>query len=389
MADQKKNRKKVLIASCILAALIVGSSSFAWFTSQDEVVNKLSATNGYDVAIVEDFTPPVNWTPGQTVQKAVKVTNTGNVDAFIRMSLENNIKLTKKAETGDSIYNAGNTDSYIKLGEVTDSRNIPDAIKLLKAGGRLVYCYDGDFDSGNIRIYSNTTDHTPSETGFYVYERSNDFGENGTVTDADYVGYYYLKDTNSSVSGVGTYYAITTTKEDGNLTGYSIDKTESSVVIPTIKYIPEVKDAEGNVTTPAYIKAATSDNSIVININLNATELAKWTPDGSTIDTELGALQDPSFYYNFVLEAGKTTDNPLISSLQLDSSVEKDAFIDMEYNLKVKVDSAQVVDSRVDNQANAVSAVNAQGWTMKATFNSNNSVDKYDDKVSWAKPSTP
>lgn len=73
MAEKKSKNKKVLAASVILAAMIVASSSFAWFTSQDEVVNKLSATNGYSVTIVEDFTPPTNWVPGQTVDKAVRV----------------------------------------------------------------------------------------------------------------------------------------------------------------------------------------------------------------------------------------------------------------------------------------------------------------------------
>lgn len=303
------------------------------------------------------------------------------------MSLENNIKLTKKAAVGDSTYNADNTDSYIKLGDVTDSRNIPDEIKLLKAGGRLVYSDDGAFDSSKIGIYSHTTDHSPSTTGFFIYERSNDFDENGNVTDADYVGYYYVDDPDVFDAGVGTYYAITTTKDEyGNLSGYSIDKTESIVVTPTIKYIPEVKDTEGNVTTPAYIKVATDSDEIVININLNETELAKWTVDGTEVTDPANALQNPSFYYNYVLEAGKTTENPLIKSLQLDSNVEKNAFIDMEYNLKVKVDSAQVVDNRVDNEANAVSAVNAQGWAMKATFDAHLSADKYDDTVSWAKP---
>ena len=38
--ENKRNRKSVLIASCVLAGLIVAGSTFAWFTSRDEVVNK-------------------------------------------------------------------------------------------------------------------------------------------------------------------------------------------------------------------------------------------------------------------------------------------------------------------------------------------------------------
>lgn len=78
---KKDKRRRVLAASCLLAALIVAGSTFAWFTSQDEVVNKLSATNNYGVTAVEDFTPPSNWITGQTVDKDVRVTNTGNADS--------------------------------------------------------------------------------------------------------------------------------------------------------------------------------------------------------------------------------------------------------------------------------------------------------------------
>lgn len=375
MADQKKNRKKVLVASCILAALIVGSSSFAWFTSKDEVVNKLSAKNGYDVAIVEDFNPPTNWTPGQTVEKAVKVTNTGNVDAFVKMSLDNSLVLTTKEATGDNTYTEGNVKKYIEL-------TTEDSKKLLKAGGRLVYKSDEVYNKDNIISEVPGTDFKPTADGFYIFERNN---STDTETKNNYVGFYFKDDTTSTEVGVGKYYAITATDDGSKLTGYSIDKTKSETVTPTLTYIPE--DNENS--KPAYIKAATSDNSIVININLNATELAKWTVDGTKADELKDELQAPSFYYNFVLEAGQTTSDPLISSLQLDSSVEKDAFIDMEYNLKVKVDSAQVVDNRTD-EANAVTAVNAQGWTMTAAFDSNNSASKNDDTVSWTKnPSTP
>ena len=59
--ENKRNRKSVLIASCVLAGLIVAGSTFAWFTSRDEVVNKISASNEYNVVAKEDFTPPDNY----------------------------------------------------------------------------------------------------------------------------------------------------------------------------------------------------------------------------------------------------------------------------------------------------------------------------------------
>ena len=61
MANTKKTKtskeKRVLIASLVVAAVMVGGSTFAWFASKDEVTNRLSAKAEYNTSIVEDFTP--------------------------------------------------------------------------------------------------------------------------------------------------------------------------------------------------------------------------------------------------------------------------------------------------------------------------------------------
>ena len=93
MASKSKSRRRVLRASCLLAALIVAGSSFAWFTSKDEVTNRLSASADYGVSIAENFQPPENWVPGQQINKDVSVVNTGNVDAFARVWLTGEMKV--------------------------------------------------------------------------------------------------------------------------------------------------------------------------------------------------------------------------------------------------------------------------------------------------------
>lgn len=67
----KSKQKKVLVISVLLAALIVAGGTFAWFTSKDEVTNKLSASNDYGVTITETFTPPEQWLPGEDVKRLV------------------------------------------------------------------------------------------------------------------------------------------------------------------------------------------------------------------------------------------------------------------------------------------------------------------------------
>ena len=53
----------------------------------------------------------------------------------------------------------------------------------------------------------------------------------------------------------------------------------------------------------------------------------------------------------------------------MNSAVTEDAFLDMDYNLKVTVESAQVVDDRTDSET-AVTAVNEQDWAvLKASYN--------------------
>ena len=48
---QSAKQKKILVASILLAATITAGSTFAWFTSKDEVTNRLSASAEYGVAI--------------------------------------------------------------------------------------------------------------------------------------------------------------------------------------------------------------------------------------------------------------------------------------------------------------------------------------------------
>ncbi len=79
------------------------NATFAWFSSKDEVTNRLSASAAYDVSIAEDFQPPEDWIPGQTINKDVSAVNTGNVDAFVRMWLEGEMSIFNRTSQNDSV----------------------------------------------------------------------------------------------------------------------------------------------------------------------------------------------------------------------------------------------------------------------------------------------
>ena len=103
MTTQKKKKsakqKRVLIGSVVVAVAIVAGSTFAWFSSKDEVTNRLTASADYNVSIVEDFQPPADWLPGQTINKDVAAVNTGNVDAFVRMWLGGALRVLEEDTT--------------------------------------------------------------------------------------------------------------------------------------------------------------------------------------------------------------------------------------------------------------------------------------------------
>lgn len=125
MTTKKKKsakQRRVLIIAVIVAIAIVAGSTFAWFTSMDEVTNRLSASADYNVAIAEDFQAPEEWIPGQTINKDVSAVNTGSVDAFVRMWLGGQLRVLNKdiKDTNDVVLS--NFSLPNPLNVVTDAK---------------------------------------------------------------------------------------------------------------------------------------------------------------------------------------------------------------------------------------------------------------------------
>jgi alternate signal-mediated exported protein len=264
--EKTKSQKRVLIVSIVLALLIVAGATFAWFTSKDEVTNKLSASSNYGVSIVENFTPPSNWTPGQKIKKEVALVNTGNVDAIVRASIDSDINLTtegtaiaytvtKTVETSDDSTTTTTNNTTTTLGATTNGTNLNNSVVLttdevssLQAGGRLVCERDIILDEDN---FEDGTNYKPKYTGLYIFRRTSktEVTENNVV---EYSGYYYVQPdgtytededktlasgstlSNSSNSitaeeGAGTYYKVNSIA----LSGPSTVVTDSSNKVTT------------------------------------------------------------------------------------------------------------------------------------------------------------
>lgn len=388
---EKKNKsareKRVLIAALISAAVIVGGSTFAWFTSSDEVTNRLTASADYGVAITETFTPPSDWLPGQEILKKVAAVNTGNIDAFVRLDLKHDIQGTANGEGVDYVQNVATTG----LTALTDAEII-----LLQAGGYLAFS-DADDYTGAKAI--NSHDYTPTKKGLYIFRRQ--------ITDGFAYSGYYFDETN--------YYGLVTTKlgggeltvdavlttatptptntgsvNDGELTAVSGVKLANTVELnagtPT-SYLAN-KNAAGEWVTDnvawenaTYIlvvypgaDSASTDDNIIIALELGDKD--NWTYAKDL--TGDGAAVDGYFYYNKVLESGDNTEK-LILSATLDDSVKSGAYLTMTYDLTVGLDSIQVTPDEAKSDTSYVTGVNSNWKTVTAL--------KSGDTVTWTKNS--
>lgn len=337
---QTAKQKRILVASILLAGMIVAGGTFAWFTSKDEVTNKLTASNDYGVSITEDFTPPSDWTPGQVVNKDVSVVNTGNVDAFVKVSLSNTLDLTTII-TSDETFDSENTASYIL---------VTDEVTALQAGGRVV-CIAGEATSDSDEI-KDGTNFKATESGLYVFERDSNI--DGTTRTYTYTGYYF--------DAANTkYYAVTGITGNKN-DGFSAKLKTTSLNNGIVMVLDYSKVSTDNLIVATY-DAGTVDtkDDIVVNINL----VDGWD-DNWSYDTE-----EKVFYYNNTVKAGETS-GKLIDSLELDDSVSNEAYHSLEYNLKITADSVQVVTDESGKQT--AEAVTAE-WKLTPTLGYN------DDKV--------
>ena len=85
MNKEKTNKKKLVIVSGISLLTILGGT-LAYFQTNSDIDN-IFKTGIYQNKIVENFTSPTDWTPGDRITKEVSVTNTGNVDMAVRATI--------------------------------------------------------------------------------------------------------------------------------------------------------------------------------------------------------------------------------------------------------------------------------------------------------------
>lgn len=401
--------KRVLIASLCIAAAVMAGSTFAWFTSKDEVTNRLSANASYNVSVTEDFTPPEDWVPGQTIKKEAAAINTGNVDAFVRMWLTGDMKLVK----GDDgvVYTTFKTTpltdvteapyTTLKLTKKDASNNYyrvltDDERKALQSGelayAGAAYNYttnqsESGTDYGDKTAYTtgqgavklvDSDSFTPGGAGLFIFRRNYDLVAatgNVDLDTAQFSGYYY--------DGTN-YYALKTTN-DSTVSGGVANKGKNV-------YISELAGQSGTDfdTALADVKVYTAKETTLANDDLtwtyNASPAAATSPFGTTnpyfavsqtvgsntlkINIELDNIGDDTadkwqkigegttFYYTDDVEAGETT-NILVKNVQLDSGTTQEDFLAFDFDLNVNLESIQITK---DNDGNETADSVKNGW---------------------------
>lgn len=354
-SEKKSTRRerRILVGSVLLAVFITAGATFAWFTSKDEVINKLSAQNSYGVSITETFTPENEWMPGQEVNKDVSVINTGNVDAFVKVSLSDQIKLTVVSNTGEE-YTADNAADYVEI----DSK----AVIAAQAGGTCVLTPDDDTVSVDAPLtFESSKADFATVDGLYVFA-NNSLDVEGSATTTKYSGYYKAGDKFYALKDIAL---DSTTKEFSATLQKKVELSNPAIDFTVTSGKAVQTDADGNYFIEAVCKGqadGTADDVIIL-IYLNKEKIDSWTELGSDKDTAV-------FYYNKILGSAEQSD-ALVDYLVLSEKTTNAAYVAMDYELVVGMDSVQAV-----NKADKAEAVNSAWTSVTATVS--------DAGVAWA-----
>lgn len=292
--------KRILIASLCIAAAVIAGSTFAWFSSSDEVTNRLTANADYGVSIVESFAPPANWLPGQAVNKDVYATNTGNIGAFVEEDISGVLTITTEKSV-----DTWSADCVV----LTDEERYS-----MEAGSFLALKPEGDNTNqlGNQVIIRPadqgtppTTDFTPAAEGLYVFRRQIIVDNPSRAETFEYAGYYYT---------AGKYYKVNLDSVTPDATpdfandGLVSDGILTAATASYYKEVTEVKnpvaleyDADNNRLIASYATGNTSADNLIAKARAYDDAIAAYeraseavtraTADSTAANAELGTKQ--------------------------------------------------------------------------------------------------
>jgi len=341
-----KKRKPLILAGAVALALVtVLSATFAWFTANDSVTNKLATKDGLAaVTIQETFVPPDDWKPGQTVTKDVSVANTGTAPALARVSFNELMSVNALTANSATPYDPADTATAPQLADVT---------QYTVTNGWYLY---GDANTTSADIGGVTVNGAPSNVQVYV--KYVPAGTNGSSTDS-----WSFAAVAPITSGTfnGSYQVVAYDKSWENTTANPKTETLSNFTYGTYETTSQDPATGVNWTVAKPLVAAinysqaeaqinTQDAPFLDNynknvgLNYNTANMNNTTP---TADHWYYNPNDGYFYYIGLVAPGTTTPD-LLQSLTLNPLASSNYYSNLDYTLQVNMEALQNTKDAVD-----------------------------------------
>jgi alternate signal-mediated exported protein len=366
--DAKSKKKKVLGILAALALILSLAGTYAWQSYTDWVKNHMQSLgfDSGDVTIVEDFDPDEPIKPGGKIKKKIDVVNTTPVEAFVRVSFEEQIDRLKagatnavafadKDKTGfpvvtdaKSYYLAGTAwkDETSKLLVVTGSNKVaaPAGLKLFVNGKESVLVYERTVEKKDFPVNFVFTDTkfelpvrpTPGESATDHEKRQKEelgklaSGAINTIAVAQKVSGHVLRDVQADKYEVKTddtdpklnlgYWGYTTTV-DGTLTEFDWTTTNAWVNTPGNPTDPTKQP----IFTATSVQSKLTDNPPIINFEAGNIIVG----DANSYvfkDTDKGKwfynTKDGYFYLLSPLSSGTQTNASLTKDIEFPDAAE-------------------------------------------------------------------
>lgn len=123
----------ILLFTLLFSSLMILGSTYAWFTSEDTKKNEFVGGR-LAAEIVEEFEANYQWQPAMTTVKKISVENTGDIPAFVRLSLYEYLLLFK-VDTTDQTGNGNLVRNQVAKDPVVDGNKIETWQKAAEKGG--------------------------------------------------------------------------------------------------------------------------------------------------------------------------------------------------------------------------------------------------------------
>jgi len=144
-----KNKRIIFV---LVFFMFIGVT-LAFYSNSKDFIN-IFYSSIYGTSIKEDFVSPSNWKPGDTVDKKVYATNTGEVDELVRVCIDDNLG-TWMSKSGTSWDNT--KDNFAIINENEDNFSTCDSSSTWKKkteNGKICYYYTSALKEGETTINS-------------------------------------------------------------------------------------------------------------------------------------------------------------------------------------------------------------------------------------------